>query len=178
METSKIGVRYAKAFFGLAKERNQTDAIANDVRFLMHAWNETEDLRTAMLNPVVPPTGKKKILKALFAGNVEEITMQFLNLVVQNRREAFLPDILRRYMFLYNKSLGIQPAELVTAVPVPAEISERVKNLLRDMFQSEIELTTDIQPAMIGGFILRIDDLQIDASVASRLRQLKRRLIE
>lgn len=178
METSKIGVRYAKAFFELVTERKMLEKAAGDIRLIQSVWKESEDLQVALLNPVVPPSGKKKIMKALFAGKIEEITMRFLDLILKNRREAYLPDILRRFMHLYSVSLGVKPAELITAVPVSEEIAGKVTEVLRRMFKSEIALTPVVQPSLIGGFIVLVDDLQIDASIASQLRLMKRQLIQ
>mgnify|MGYP005838352947 CR=1 FL=1 len=178
METSKIGVRYAKAFFELVAERKILEKAAEDIRTIQSVWKESEDLQVALLNPVIPPSGKKKIIKALFAGKVEEITIHFLDLILQNRRENYLPDILRRFMHLYTTSLGVKPAELITAVPVSEEIAGRVSEVLRRMFKSEISVTPVVQPSLIGGFIVRIDDLQIDASIVSQLRLIKRQLVQ
>ncbi|MGB9747353.1 MAG: ATP synthase F1 subunit delta [Bacteroidales bacterium] len=178
METSKIGVRYAKAFFELVTERKKLEKAVEDIRLVQSVWKESDDLKVALLNPVIPPSGKKKIMQTLFTGKVEEITLRFLDLILQNRREAYLPDILRRFMHLYSVALGVKPAELVTAVPVSEEITRKVLEVLRKMFQSEIALTPVVQPALIGGFIVRVDDLQIDASIASQLRLMKRQLIQ
>ncbi len=178
METSKIGVRYAKAFFELVAERKMLEKAADDIRLIQSVWKESDDLQVALLNPVIPPSGKKKIIKVLFTGKIEEITMRFLELILQNRRETYLPDILRRFMHLYTLSLGVKPAELITAFPVSQEITGKVSEVLRRMFHSEIALTPVVQPSLIGGFIVRVDDLQIDASIASQLRLMKRQLIQ
>lgn len=178
MDTSKIGVRYARAFFDLVTEKKVTDAVRDDIILLEKVWRESDDLRAALLNPVISPSGKRKIMHSVFETQVQGITLQFLDLIIRNRREHYLPDILRRFLYLYRTSRGIKTAELVTAALVAPETTKRIAELIRKAFQTDVELAAEVRPAIIGGFILTVEDRQIDSSVATYLRNIKRQLVQ
>jgi len=178
MDTSKIGVRYALALFSLAAEKNLTEAIREDFLLVGKTLKESPELQIALQNPSLSPSNKLAIMKAIFQGKVNELTLRFIELVIHNRRENYLNDITRRFIYLYRESKGLKPAEFVTAIEISPSAKEQVMTLVQKSFHTEVELTNIIEPSIIGGFVLTVGDQQIDASVASGLRKIKRELLQ
>jgi F-type H+-transporting ATPase subunit delta len=101
-----------------------------------------------------------------------------MELVIRNKREIYLPEIARNFKELYRKAKGIRSATLVTAYPVEEEEVEKLRKLIRNAFNEEVELTKSLDEEIIGGFVLTIEDMQYDASVARNLRKIKNQLLQ
>jgi F-type H+-transporting ATPase subunit delta len=176
MDSSKIGVRYARALFEVAQERKLVDAIRKDFNLIMLTIQESPDLPLALNNPVVKPSQKANLLETIFKGHVEDLTLNFLKMVVQKRREGYLADISRHFLYLYRGSKGLKPAHLITASGISDTARKDMITLIKNYFKTEVELTEEVKNSIIGGFVLTVDDLQLDASVASGLQKVRREL--
>jgi F-type H+-transporting ATPase subunit delta len=98
-------------------------------------------------------------------------------LLIQNKRENYLGSIFRRFFSDYKEYKGVKTAMITTAIQIDKSTYERIKQLLSNLFKSEIELNVNIDSSIIGGYILRIEDMQYDASVETSLKRMKRSLI-
>ena len=103
---------------------------------------------------------------------------RFVTLILKNRREAFLQYICLSYLDLYRKSRHIGVAKLTTAVPVSREIWERIRNSASHLLHAKMELQTDVDPSIEGGFIFDINDFRLDASIATQLKRVKQQFID
>jgi F-type H+-transporting ATPase subunit delta len=177
MNQSKIAVRYSKAFFNLAIERGILNELKNDVQLVVMTCQEP-DFKRLIESPVVRTSQKKALIKEIFNGKVNSLTTQFLLMVTENRREAYLPDISRDFIQLYREHSGIQAAKVTTAGSIDKETKEQIHQLISKLFNTQVELFTEENPSIKGGFILRVGDQQIDASVSTKINQIKRKLID
>jgi len=177
MNESKISVRYAKALFLSALEEKSLDNVIKDVALLKEAFSSPGFVD--MINsPVIKTSEKKNLLKVVYADNISALSLNFLNLVFSNGREAYLEGMLRNFVGLYRKHNGIKNAELVVSSSVSEEYNIKFLKLLEEVFKEKIELSSKINPDIIGGFILKVDDEQFDASVSSALSRIKKNLLE
>jgi F-type H+-transporting ATPase subunit delta len=176
MDTSKIGVRYARALFTVAQEKNITGRIRQDFDLIAKTLRENPDFPAALNNPVVQPSRKSKLVESVFKGAIHDLTLQFLQMVVHSRRESYLSDITRHFLVLYRNSQGLKPAHLVTAGAVSDTTRNEMIALIKKNFNTEVELTMEEDPSIIGGFVLTVDDQMLDASIMTGLRQVKREL--
>lgn len=176
MNQSKIAVRYAKAFFEVAQEKNLIEDINKEIQLVLATCKEKEFM-LLLESQVVKTSRKKELIKQIFSDHVHELTLKFLIMVTENRREAYVPDIFRNYIAHYQKHKGIKTATFTTAVSLTSEIKNQVKETIARLFKTEVELATAENPELIGGFILRVGDEQIDASVASKLEKIKRKFL-
>jgi F-type H+-transporting ATPase subunit delta len=110
-------------------------------------------------------------------GNVENITLALVDLVVKNGREGYLPAIARVFISETLKYKGITESVLTTAIKVDPKVRKQITDLISEVFSTKVELEEKINPEIIGGFILRIDDKYIDASIKNRLRKIKKELL-
>lgn len=177
MNQSKISVRYAKAFFEFAKEKGILENVIADVKLLIKSLGEIPELAEVFQNPIVKPSGKKAFVSSLLKGKVSEETIDFLNLEIENGREMYTQDILRNMLTIYRKEQGITAVTLTSATPLSKEQENSVADLVKKTRNTEVELQTKVDPTLMGGFILRVEDQQYDASVSSRLKQIKKELI-
>lgn len=177
MNQSKISVRYAKAFFEYASEKGILENVIADVKLLAKSLNEIAELAEVFQNPIVKPSGKKAFVSALLKDKISKDTIDFLNLVIENGREMFTQDILRNVLDIYRKTQGITAVTLTSAVPLSKAQEKEVVDLVTKQQNTKVELQTKVDPSLMGGIILRVEDKQYDASVRSRLKQIKKELI-
>ncbi len=177
MNQSKISVRYAKALFQLALEKDQLEEVRKDILLVSQSLKEYEQFRLYLKSPVVKSSQKYNLIKDIFKNSVTETCLNFLGLLVQNKRENHLEDISRQFLDLYSKYKGIKPALITTAVPLDDSIRQNLYQLLSSVYKTEIDLITHQDASILGGFILKIGDQQYDASVANGLRRMKTALL-
>ena len=176
MNESKISVRYSKALFEAALEKNLIDKINNDM-ILISEVCKTPETREFLENPVIVPSKKSEIFHKMLEGNVQDLTMSMIDLAVKQGRESFLPGIARVFIHKSMKHQGITEAVLTTAVPVDVSVRNQIVSLVSDVFSTKVDLKEIVDPEIVGGFILRIDDNYIDASIKNKLRKVRKELL-
>ncbi|PTN10516.1 ATP synthase F1 subunit delta [Mangrovibacterium marinum] len=178
MNQSKVTVRYSKAFFNLAKEKKQLDTLRKDIELIYTLCNESADFRILLESPIVKTSQKTKLLKAIFEKKIAPLSLNFLELVTTNKREAQLAGICRNLLTLYRQEQGVKTALLTTAVDLDPALIADIQKKLEAQFQAQIELSQKVDPALVGGFILRVEDQQVDASIARQLQKVRETLLQ
>jgi F-type H+-transporting ATPase subunit delta len=176
MNDSKISVRYSRALFQSALEKNILDKVDQDMKFISEICKIPET-KEFLHSPIIVPSKKEAIFHKILGDNVEKLTLSLIDLVVKNGREAFIPAIARVFIHETKKYKGITESVLTTAVKVDAKIKKQISDLISDVFKTKVELEEVIDNELIGGFILRIDDNYIDASIRNKLRKIKKELM-
>ena len=177
MNESQISVRYAKALFQSASELKILDGIFKDMELLSETC-KLEDFQYMLLLPSLQVSQKCKLVGSIFEKRLSEISLSMINLVIRNKREVYLTGIARNFMDLYRKAKGIHTATLLTAQPVEDSSLNSIKELIRKAYNADVDLSSAVDEDMIGGFILTIEDMQYDASVASNLKKMKKQLLQ
>ncbi len=178
MDLSAIRVRYAKAFFSLAKEKNMFETFKTDIENVLNVCKHSTDFVHLLESPVVPTSKKAELITKIFKTEVNPLTLNFLLLILQNKREEYIPGICRNFLELIRKEQNIKSAMLVTAIEIDSKTIDKIKTLLEKELKATVELNTQVDSEIIGGLILRIDDKQYDASVTTQLRKIKRELLD
>ena len=137
-----------------------------------------EDFRNMLVLPSLQPTQKYKIVESVLKDHISDISMAMIGLVIQNKREKYLPGIARYFRDLFRKARGIRVASLVTAQPVDDQALGNIKKLISKAYKSGVELSTLVNEDVIGGFVLTVEDRQYDASVATSLKKIKKELLQ
>ncbi len=176
MNVSQIAVRYAKAFYLAALDAGKTEEAFRDISLIQSAIHDNPQFGDVLENPVVTDVEKKNVLKNAFYPFVQPLTTRFLDVILQNNREIFLPDIARDFIDLYKKEQGITYVKLTTTGIIDKTVVENIRNRLSQRLDSEVQMTTLTDPEIIGGFILNIEDVRFDASVRSALKNMKKEL--
>lgn len=175
MNESIIAVRYSKALFQSALEKNILDKVNQDMKYVSDICKMPET-KEFLQSPIIRPSKKIDIFHKILGSDVEEITISLIDLLVSNGRECYLPAITRVFAHETLKYKGITKSVLTTAVKVDEKITKKISGMITDVFKTKVELEEVIDPEIIGGFILRIDDNYIDASVRNKLNKIKKEL--
>jgi F-type H+-transporting ATPase subunit delta len=178
MNISAIRVRYAKAFFTLAKEKKMLEPLKTDIQNIFEICNQSSDFIQMLESPVVATSKKAELISIIFKGQVNLLTLNFLLLITNNKREVYIPGICRNFLELTRKDQNIKSAVIVTATEINAHTIDKIKTLIEKELAATIELACQVEPEIIGGLILRIDDKQYDSSVNAQLRKIKQTLLE
>ncbi|MGQ7869039.1 ATP synthase F1 subunit delta [Sunxiuqinia sp. sy24] len=178
MDQSKVTVRYAKALFSLAKEKNLLEEIKADASLIEQLTKESADFVLLLESPVIKTSQKISLLKTIFVGKVSELTINFLILIAENRREIFIAGMCRHFLTLYRHDQGVKSAVITTAIALQKDLITQINKQLESQFNTRVELSERVDSDLIGGFVLRVDDRQIDASLATQLRKVKEQFLQ
>ncbi|QRR01742.1 ATP synthase F1 subunit delta [Dyadobacter sandarakinus] len=176
MSVSIVASRYAKSLIELAKEQNSLEAVYQDMLLFKDTADKNRGLMLALKSPIVRHEKKLGILKSLFEARVNPITYAIFTIITRKNRESILDEIALEFIKSYNLYKGIQNATVVSSTPLTDELRQRISNLVLSSTGKQVQLSEKVDPSLIGGFLLRIDDRQIDASLRSRLNELKLQL--
>jgi F-type H+-transporting ATPase subunit delta len=175
MNDSKISVRYTKALFQSAQEKNILDKVNQDMIFISEVCKIPE-MKEFLHSPIIVPSKKTEIFHNVLGDKVEKITLSLIDLVLKNSREVYLPAIAREFVHETMKFKGIKETVLTTAVKADPSVTKQITDLVSGVFNTKVELKENIDAGIIGGFILQVDDNYIDASVRNKLRKIKKEL--
>jgi F-type H+-transporting ATPase subunit delta len=175
MNDSKISVRYSRALFQSALEKKILDKVNQDMIFISEIckFPETKEF---LQSPIIVPSKKEAVFHKILGDNVEKITLSLIDLIVKNGRESFIPAIARVFIHETKKYKGITESVLTTAVKVDEKVKKQITDLISDVFKTKVELKEIVDPEIVGGFILQIDDNYIDASIKNKLRKIRKEL--
>jgi F-type H+-transporting ATPase subunit delta len=175
MSNYRVITRYAKSLIEIADEQNSLDAVIGDVKGILESF-KNRDLFLLVKSPIVKPAVKQKVFSQIFEGRISEVTFSFITILIRKGRERILQDILNGVLDQYRIIKGITKVELITAVPADKEITDQLVSALKSSSSiNEVELTTKVNPELIGGMIIDFGDHIIDSSVKHELSLIKKR---
>ncbi len=175
MSIARIAGRYAKSLIDLAKEQGKLETILGDMNAFRTA-TENRDFTLMLKSPIINTTKKRNILKAIFGESFDEMTMAFINIVLTKGREEFLPEICQEFVGQYREMKNITSAIVTSATELQDDTLNKIKDKIRSEMTKggEVEVTTKVDPSILGGFVIEIGDQLYDASVATRLKNLRK----
>ncbi len=177
MSEARAASRYARAVMDLALEQKAADAVEKDMQLIQDTISGSESLREMLDSPVLKSADKESALKAIFekAGN---LTTRLFSLLADNNRIGMLDEVARQYLIRYEELKGQDVARVTTAVPLTPDLEKKLLKQLESITGKEVTLENTVDPSLIGGFVLRVGDLEYNASLANKLGNLKRELIQ
>lgn len=171
--------RYAKALLDLALEKKQEDLVNKDMQFVAETIAENSELEMLISSPIYRIADKKMALTAVFDKKISALSNNLIDLLATNKRMSLFQTIANQYSILYNEVKKIVKASVITAIPLDDEMRKQILTKAQALAKNkEINLESNIDESIIGGFILRVGDVQIDASILNKLNNLKRELKE
>lgn len=169
-----VASRYAKSLLDLAIEKKQVDAVRKDMLVIDSVCRSNREFILLLQSPVVNTDKKISIINTLFDKKISSLSLNFLNLITSKRRESYISEISSSFDSQYKIYKNITSVKVESAVALDAKLKENILDLVKKSVKGEIELIEKVTPSLIGGFILTINDKQIDQSVASKLNKLKK----
>ncbi|PKH50067.1 ATP synthase F1 subunit delta [Tenacibaculum sp. Bg11-29] len=174
MKGARPALRYAKAILNLAKETNNDSLVNDNMKFIAGTIAGSSDLKRMLKSPVVKAADKRKVLNALFGEKVDTIIKGLFNLLEENKRMMILEVIARQYSIIYDYDKNIQVAKVTTAVALTKELEDKIQAKIVEITGNSAGIENIVNPTILGGFILRVGDVQYDASISNQLSQLRR----
>jgi F-type H+-transporting ATPase subunit delta len=174
MSGSRAAVRYAKAILSFSLEQNKEVEVNNDMLLVANTINENTDLQLLLNSPILKSDLKKAALKEVFSTKISSLSFGLIDLLIENKRLPILKDVAKKYNLLFDELKGIEVAKVTSAIPLTAALQQQVLSKVKEITGKDATIENVINPDIIGGFILRIGDVQYDASVANKLQVLKR----
>lgn len=174
--SSLAAKRYAKSLLSIALEKNALDSVYKDMVFISETVSSSRDLKVLLNNPIIKVDKKRAIIAILFSKSTSQITQSFFDLISSTHREGILGDIANSFIEeyrIYNKIISV---EITSAVKLAQnQLDEIVKLIVTDK-SLKVETIEKVDPTLVGGFIVRMGDQQIDSSVTRKLNSLKLQL--
>jgi F-type H+-transporting ATPase subunit delta len=168
-----ITTPYAEAFLQLSDAAGDTAEVVDQARQVLALWNESPELRQALASPVLETETKKAAINKLFADQVSPTFLNLLKLLADRQRIGYLDAVLERFLDLYRDQNQIALASVTSAEALSdeqlASITDQVKAVAGT---DKVELNTAVDPALIGGFVLKVGSKVIDASLSGQVRRL------
>lgn len=179
MQNPRLASRYAKSLLDIAIEQNSMDATLKDVQLLNSLCHESRDFVNMLRSPIIKVSKKQEILNAILNGHIGKVTQAFVNLLVSKGREMYLPEIAHAFIAQYKEMHNIKTVKLTTAVTVDDSIKEAIRQKVASgLPNSKVELHTHVNPELIGGFVLEMEDKLFDASVRRDLHDIREQLLD
>lgn len=174
MKGARPALRYARAILNLAKDSGLETEVNLDMQLINATISESDDLQRMLKSPIVKASDKKKVLNAVFTDKVNTITLGLFNLLEENKRMGMLQPIASTYKTIYDYLRNLNTAKVTTAVALTKEMEEKVLNKIVELTGNKTSIENKIDPSILGGFILRVGDMQYDASISSSLNTLRK----
>lgn len=178
MSEYRIASRYSQSLLDLAVEKKQLEDIKADMELFSKVCKENRDFVLMLNNPILESLRKAAIIKEIFKGKVQEMTSLFFDLVSRKNRESVLPEMAKVFLQLYNEHKGIITAEVSTTFKLDDSLRSEVIKIVKEISGKEVELNEKVNEALIGGFLIRVGDKQIDETIQSKLNDLRRELTQ
>ena len=178
MSVERISERYARSLFEVAKEQQVLLDVHQDMHMVAELCASSLPLRRFLSTPIIRPERKLNILQLLFSNSLHKISMQFIGLLTRKGRSAYLQSLASAFVDRYQIYKGQISAQLLTSHSITTQEKKQFLSYIAKLTQKEVLLSTEVRPQLLGGFVIRVNDQQIDKSVATQLRDLKKSLTQ
>lgn len=176
MSDIRVASRYAKSLLELAREKEMLEEVHKDMLMFHRVCEANRDFVLMLKNPVIKHDKKLSILKAIFEGKVNKLTMAIFDIITRKNRESILPSLAREFHVQYNLLKKIGEASIVTAVPLTTDMRKKFQDMVLQISDTKsVELKEKVDDSIIGGFILTVGDKQIDDSIHAKLKSMGRK---
>jgi F-type H+-transporting ATPase subunit delta len=173
-----VATRYAKSLLQLAVEKGQLEKVYADMLFIQSVCEKHKDFVNFLNSPIINTDKKLSVLNEIFKGHVSDISLSFFVILANKRREMYMGDIAKSFIAQYKEHKNILTAVITSAKGIDASVKAKVLELVKQTTKGEVELVEKVDKDLIGGFVLRIGDKQVDASVSRKLNDLRKTFTE
>ncbi|MBL7766118.1 MAG: ATP synthase F1 subunit delta [Chitinophagaceae bacterium] len=179
MQNPRLAARYAKSLMDLALELGKTEDMYRDIQSIHEICQSSHDFVMMMRSPVIKAEKKLAAVKAIFQNSLDRVTDSFLTLIIKKGREFFIPEMATAFMTQYKLHNKINDVVLTTAEPISEDMKGLIENKIKQQFQNmTIDLKTEINPEIVGGFILEVNNTLFDASILRDLLDIKKQFLK
>ncbi len=176
MNEGLIARRYATAMLKVAQAHGAAGEVYEKMKLFEQNYVSHPDLQKALTNPVLSPKDKENLLTTAIGIDPGIFYIRGIRLLIHNHREMYIRQIGLMYQRLYRQAYHIGRVKIIMATQLSEEAIDRIKKLVTDRTSNTIEFVERIDPSIIGGFVLRVNSMQLDLSVSRGLREFKMKL--
>jgi F-type H+-transporting ATPase subunit delta len=173
MKNPKLAIRFATALYDFAAETTHVEAVYQDVLLVQQVVAENHELKAVMESPIIPEDKKQKIFREIFMKNISETTLRFFTLILKKRREPQLLMICSQFVKVYYVNHNIKEVYITTAQPLSEEMQSYLQHYIETDSPYTFILHFAVDQNIIGGIIVKVDDLYFDASIQTKINKLK-----
>jgi F-type H+-transporting ATPase subunit delta len=173
-----VAPRYAKSLLVLALDNGQLENVYADMLMMRDICKSNDDFVNMLENPIIKTDKKQNILREIFTGKIHDLTMKFMILMCEKRREGYLDDIAFAFVEQYKLYKNITTAVITSAAGLEPAAKEKLLGLVKESVTGTVEIEERIDKSLIGGFKIKVGDKQVDASVLRKLNELKKSFAE
>ncbi len=171
---ASVAGRYASALFELATDENAVGDVERDLNTFQQLFDESSDLRGVLASPVLSTEDQGKAVAAVLAKmNASTVTTNLFQLITKNRRLSIAPDVVRAFRALAAKARGEVTAEVISAAPLNDEQTAELKATLKESVGKDVQLSTEVDPSLLGGLVVKIGSRMVDSSLRTKLATMK-----
>jgi len=172
MDIGVISVRYARALLKSATEQKLETDVYRDMQTLAESYVRVPQLRLTIENPMLAKDTKKQLIETACGEKPADLTRRFVELVLQEDRESILQFMANSYITLYRQQKNVIRGRLITATAVSEDTVQKMRQMVASRTNGNVEFQTEVNPDIIGGFILEYDTYRLDESVKSKLNKI------
>ena len=172
MDIGVISVRYARALLKSATDQKLEEQVYQDMMTLAKSYVDVPQLRQTVDNPMLAKETKQSLLSTASGSKACPLTKAFIALVLKEDRENMVQFMANSYVTLYRKQKNVIRGKLTTAARVSAATEQKMRQMVESKTNGTVEFETEVNPDIIGGFILEYDTYRMDASVKSKLNNI------
>ncbi len=174
MKQTILARRYAKAIFTVGQEQGKYEEYNDVLTGLAGLFESNPEVIDALTNPLYPVDVREKVMAGMIGSmGVDSVMSNFLNLLVEKKRAEILPEIAEEYKIMVDEEKNISHGSVISAIELSDELQQRVQATLEKLTGKKVELTTSVDPSIIGGIIAKVGDLVLDGSIKTQLAGLK-----
>lgn len=178
MRQTVLARRYAAALLMAAQSADVMDRVESDLGLVTQSLQAVPRLQDSLLHPLIPGAEKKRIVAEVFGGKVDDVTLHFLDLLIDKQRNEVMAGVEEEYIRLANEFRGIASAVATSAVRLTKDEQDQLRAKLEELTGKKIELEFEQDTSLIGGLVVRIGDTIMDGSVTGYLASLRETLLE
>jgi F-type H+-transporting ATPase subunit delta len=173
MSEIRVASRYAKSLLELAEEKGVLEEVHNDMQLFSNTCDNSRELKLMLRNPIIGHDVKLKALRRIFSDKFHPMTLSFFEILTKKQRENLLAVIAKEFHKQYNVLMKIESALVTTPFELTEDLRASFRKAVEEISGKQVELKEKVNPELIGGFVLQINDRQIDTSISSRLKELR-----
>lgn len=173
MKHTRITSRYAKSLLMISIEKNILDDVLNDMRMVNEVCLNNKDFRLLLNSPIIKTDKKQTIINKIFKNQLNELSMSFIGIITNKKRESYLQGISEQFIRQYKSHKNIEEATITTAIEIDDNIRSEILSFISKHSSKEIELKEVIDTSIVGGAIVTVGDKQLDSSISKTIKKLK-----
>ena len=173
---NRVAFRYAKALLLSCEDSTKSKSVFDDMSLIKETFNQSEELKLFIDSKVVKDSDKLSTLNTIFS-DLNKLSKSLMKLLMKNRRIDLFDDVSASFVILYNKHVGNQEVLLTTATAVTENKLKEIENTVKKLTSKNVNLTNLVDEDIVGGFVLRVGDLQYNASFKDQLKKLEQEFL-